>query len=109
MPRRQLSIDTPLDCTIRAAGTLDPSWSDRLGGLCVRARTCGGPVCELSGRLLEQAALLGVLVTVYDLGLALISVACREAPGLIGAATPPQRGLPRRGAGRTDGARGGRR
>lgn len=34
---------------------------------------------ELRGRLRDQAALLGVLLTLYDLGLPLLSVACRVA------------------------------
>ena len=36
MPR-WLTLDAPLECTIRAAGTLDPRWAERLGGLRVRA------------------------------------------------------------------------
>jgi hypothetical protein len=78
VPRR-LAIDTPLDCTIGDAGALDPAWADRLGGLRVRAAGRGPPETELRGRLLDQAALLGVLVTRYDLGLPLHSVACRVA------------------------------
>jgi hypothetical protein len=76
------TIDTPVECTIRAVGTLDPQWSDRLGGLCVHpsARSSPGrPITELTGQLLDQAALVGVLVTLYDLGLPLLSVACRAA------------------------------
>ena len=82
MPRR-LTIDAPLECTIRAVGTLDARWSDRLGGLRVRPAGDAGdsPVTELGGRLLDQAALLGVLVTLYDLGLPLLSVACRAEAG----------------------------
>ena len=34
---------------------------------------------ELRGELLDQAALLGVLTTLYDLGLPLLSVACAPA------------------------------
>jgi hypothetical protein len=94
--RRRLSMDASLECTIRAAGALDASWSDYLGGLCVRASGRGSQVSELSGRLLDQAALLGVLVTLYDLGLPLISVACREAPGPAGTAALPRIGSPRR-------------
>src|SRR5215204_1587149 len=89
MPRR-LAIDTPLDCTIRAVGTLNPAWSDRLGGLRVRATGRGYPETERSGRLLDQAALFGVLATLYDLGLPLRSVDCHVAPGPPNAAT----GLP---------------
>jgi hypothetical protein len=77
----RLTIDTPLECTIRAAGTLDAQWSDRLGGLRLRTSGSGCPVTELSGRLLDQAALVGVLVALYDLGLPLISVTCRVAEG----------------------------
>jgi hypothetical protein len=80
MPRHRLSIDSPIDCTIRAVGTLDASWSDRLGGLHVRAVAGNSPVSEFSGRLLDQAALHGVLLTLYNLGLPLISVDCLEAP-----------------------------
>jgi hypothetical protein len=78
MPRR-LRVDTPLDCTIRAAGALDPAWADRLGGLRVRPAGRASPVTELSGRLLDQAALYGVLLTLYDLGLPLLAVRCRVA------------------------------
>ena len=80
MPRR-LTIDAPLECTIRAAGTLAPAWADRLGGLRVRASgdDRGAPVTELRGTLLDQAALLGVLTTLFDLGLPLRSVDCRAA------------------------------
>jgi len=91
MPRRP-TIDAPLECTIRAAGTLDPRWSERLGGLRVRAAGRGYPVTELSGRLLDQAALFGVLMTLYDLGLPLLSVDCHVAPGAPGAAAGPTSG-----------------
>jgi hypothetical protein len=78
---RRLTIDAPLDCAIRAAGVLDASWSERLGGLEVHtwADDGDGPVTELCGGLLDQAALLGVLVTLYDLGVPLLSVTCRAA------------------------------
>jgi hypothetical protein len=82
-------IDAPLDRTIRAAGTLGARWSDRLGGLRVRAAGHGSPVTELSGRLLDQAALFGVFVTLYDLGLPLLSVSCRATRGPAGAAPAP--------------------
>jgi hypothetical protein len=88
MPQR-LKIDTPLDCTIRAAGTLDPRWSARLGGLLVRATGRAQPVVEMSGRLVDQAALFGVLLTLYDLGLPLISVACSAAQGPLDVTAPP--------------------
>ena len=97
MPRR-LSMDASLECTIRIEGALDASWSDYLGGLCVRAPAPGSQVCELSGRLLDQAALLGALVTLYDLGLPLISVSCRAARGHAATGAAPRFGSPRKRA-----------
>jgi hypothetical protein len=82
------SMDGPLCCTIRSGGTLDPSWSDRLGGMGVRPSTAEGhPVTRLSGQLPDQAALLGVLSCLYNLGLPLISVACRAVRGDTGGET----------------------
>jgi hypothetical protein len=85
----RLTFDAPLDCTIQAAGTLDPRWSARLGGLLVRAAGHDQPVVELSGQLMDQAALFGVLLTLYDLGLPLISVACSAAQEPIHVTAPP--------------------
>ena len=73
MPRR-LTLDAPLECTIRAAGALDARWSERLGGLRVRPAGRGSPVAELRGPLRDQAALFGVLATLYDLGLPVLSI-----------------------------------
>jgi hypothetical protein len=98
VPPRRLSMDASLECTIRTAGALDASWSDYLGGLRVRAPAPGSGVSELSGRLLDQAALLGVLVTLYDRGVPLISVTCREARGPAATDTPPPFGSWRRRA-----------
>ena len=55
---------------IRVAGGLDTEWSDRLGGLTiVESGTTGDdavPIVELTGWLADQAALYGVLNTLYD-------------------------------------------
>jgi hypothetical protein len=88
MPRR-LTLNAPLECTVRAAGTLDPRWTDRLGGLRVRAAGRGFPVTELRGALPDQAALFGVLTALYDLGLPLLSVDCHAAAGPPAATVAP--------------------
>jgi hypothetical protein len=93
MPRR-LTFYAPLDCTILAVGTLDGKWSERLGGLRVRASDRGFPVTELSGQLTDQAALFGVLMTLYDLGFPLLSVDCRVAQEQAAGGTPPAEPLP---------------
>ena len=59
---------------------------------CGSAPRGGRPGAELRGRLLDQAALLGVLTTHFDLGLPLLSVDSRAAPGPPGGATGPPAG-----------------
>ena len=55
---------------IRVAGRLDANWSDRLGGLAIvetgSKAGMGVPIMELSGWLADQAALWGILKTLYD-------------------------------------------
>ena len=61
---------------IQVQGNLDVSWADRLAGMQIRARWNDGQtaVTTLIGPLADQAALLGVLNTLYDLHLPLLSV-----------------------------------
>ena len=59
-------------------GYLDDSWSDRLCGLAIRpsSQEGGRVVTVLVGSLVDQAALVGVLSTLYNLHLPLLSVEC---------------------------------
>jgi hypothetical protein len=73
-------LDDPLIYHIQVQGTLDPSWSTRMEGLSIEvchsenASTC----TLLSGVLQDQAALNGVLSTLYMLGFPLLEVkTCR--------------------------------
>ena len=63
---------------IRVRGQLDSSWSERLGGMTMT--TTGGMDTDettmLEGQLLDQAALTGILNTLYDMQLPLVSVEC---------------------------------
>jgi hypothetical protein len=60
---------------IRVQGALEANWSDRLGGLRIVVIRAGDQaVTELSGRLPDQAGLIGVLTSLYDLGMPLLSV-----------------------------------
>jgi hypothetical protein len=60
---------------IRVAGRLDVRWAERLGGLDVNALVEGDvPVAELTGYLPDQAALYGVLNTLYDYRYPLLNV-----------------------------------
>lgn len=73
---RKLSLHEPATYRIQVQGQLDASWSPRLGGMAVCTATTQerGPVTTLEGLLLDQAALAGVLDTLYILGLPVISV-----------------------------------
>jgi hypothetical protein len=52
---------------IRVSGHVDARWADRLGGLRISAQMVGDEACaELIGHLADQAALYGVLNTLYD-------------------------------------------
>jgi len=64
---------------LRVKDYLDPGWSERLEGM--RITHVGGET-ELAGDLPDQAALHGVLATIRDLGLVLISVRQIEANDL---------------------------
>ena len=72
------SMDYPAMYRIRVRGRLDQSWSGRLGGMTVT--TTGGrdtaTTTMLEGKLLDQAALTGILTALYDLQLPLLSVEC---------------------------------
>jgi len=70
----------PATYRIKVQGILDKGWSDRLGGLTITTtgQTSKAPVTTLSGRLIDQAAVLGVLNTLHDLRLPLLSVECGE-------------------------------
>jgi hypothetical protein len=64
-----------ISCRIRIKGKLDESWSARLGALRITT-LAGGEAVEtvLEGDVTDQAALTGVLSTLGDLNLAIISV-----------------------------------
>ena len=69
-------MDTRCRYRILIRGTLDAGWSDRLGGMTISAVKLadGAPATMLIGDLADQSALFGVLNTLYDLSLPLVSV-----------------------------------
>lgn len=76
----ELTIDKPAIYTIRVVGYLDENWSARLGGLKINPAIQEGKtaITSLSGPVIDQAALFGVLKALYDLHLPLLSVECLE-------------------------------
>ena len=63
---------------------MDPSWSSRLGDMAITVRQAASqqPVTSLTGELTDQAALLGVLNTLYDMGFPLLRVERLGSPPL---------------------------
>ena len=59
-------------------GTIAPELSDRLEGMTIQEGTQGrnNPITTLEGELIDQAALAGVLNTLYELHLLVLSVEC---------------------------------
>ncbi|MGB5872447.1 MAG: hypothetical protein WBG80_16445 [Bacteroidota bacterium] len=63
---------------IEVQGRLDVEWADRLEGMNITHREHGTPVTTLIGRLRDQAALSGLLNSLYELRLPLLSVVLLE-------------------------------
>ena len=76
----KLTLDQPATYQIKVPGELDASWSDWAGGMTITVERDGDdqPVPVLTGTVADQAALQGLLLRLYSLGLTLISVNCVE-------------------------------
>ena len=76
--RNAIPFDGPATYQISVQGRIDPDWSDRLAGMTIRLITeeASHPVTTLDGELSDQAALLGVLNSFYELHLPVLSVVC---------------------------------
>ena len=75
--RKSFPFNRPGNYRIRVLGSLDESWSERLGGLRITSCTPKdqeGPVTELCGKVRDQAELAGLLNSLYELHLTLLSV-----------------------------------
>jgi hypothetical protein len=70
----------PATYRIEVAGRLDESWSDSLAGMCINTRKSKdrATVTILVGELRDQAALIGILNSLYGLHLPILSVVHQE-------------------------------
>ncbi len=73
-----LTLGTSATYRITIQGCLDSSWSDDFGGMTISNEVAadGSVLTMLTGRLVDQAALFGVLDGLYGLGFPLLSVEC---------------------------------
>jgi len=72
----KFNLETPASYRIRVQGAIHPEWLDLMGGMRVgkESTTDKGTVTTLVGRMADQAALSGVLKTLYDLRIPILSV-----------------------------------
>jgi hypothetical protein len=85
----RLLFDLPGRYRIRVHGRLGASWAGRLGDMTITVRHAADQqVTTLTGEIVDQAALLGVLNTLYDMGFPLLKV---ERLGAWPAAEDPNR------------------
>ena len=75
---KKIAVDQPAVYTIRVIGKLNENWSERLSGMTILSYNTvhkdGMDVTTLTGKLQDQTELAGVLNTLYNLRLPLLSV-----------------------------------
>lgn len=73
-----IRADQAVGYLITVQGVVGVNWVDYLGGLEISAnKVAGQPTTTLSGRLIDQAALLGVLNNLFNLGFHILTVECQ--------------------------------
>jgi hypothetical protein len=71
----KLTLDDSAIYRIQIQGALGGHWADYLGGLDISTdEELRPPVTTLSGQVIDQAALIGIINGLYDLGYPLLSV-----------------------------------
>jgi len=79
--RPHSSMFEPATFRISVLGTVDKKWSDYCGGMIIEHDIAlhEYPMTTLTGQLIDQAALIGVLNSLYDMGCSILFVECVEA------------------------------
>jgi hypothetical protein len=79
--KKSLTMQGPAIYRIRVQGQLDARLSDRIGGMQITEvrGTQNGPETILVGRIVDQASLSGILNSLYELHLPVLSAECIDA------------------------------
>jgi hypothetical protein len=74
--KKSISFDSPATYQISVQGRIDTTWSNRLEGMaiCLVTAETDSPITTLVGEVSDQAALVGILDTLYELQLPVLSV-----------------------------------
>ncbi|HMR67549.1 MAG TPA: hypothetical protein PKE64_26360 [Anaerolineae bacterium] len=91
MRSHKLTLTTPARYRVCIQGRLDNTWSDEFGGMTFTNYLESGRsmVTILTGQVMNQAELMGVLNHLYGLGFPFLSVECVEIGDCI---TPQEKG-----------------
>ena len=78
--KQKLTLDCPAVYQIEVQGYLDESRSDWFDDMAIvpQVDAQGASITRLTGRIIDQAALHGLLLKLYDLGMPLLLVNCIE-------------------------------
>ena len=79
-------LTDPANYYIRVKGQVGPGWSEWFGGMTIAYHEANETI--LSGQVVDQAALYGILNKIRDLDLPLLSI-LREAPSSSELRAPP--------------------
>lgn len=81
---KAISVIQPLTYQIEVQGRIDDRWRELFAGMEIVLINVGiSPVrTRLTGKLPDQAALVGLIRNLYDRGYLLLSVACLDLEGL---------------------------
>jgi hypothetical protein len=81
LPAASTGFDGPATYRIKVRGRIPSRWCDRLEGMTVTECRAGAgpPTTTLDGELADQAALAGLLDTLFLLHLSVLSVECLSA------------------------------
>jgi hypothetical protein len=79
--RPHSSMFEPATYRISILGILDKKWSDYCGGMTIEHESVlhQYPMTILTGQLIDQSALIGVINSLFDMGCPILLVECVEA------------------------------
>ena len=76
LPEERLTLGMPATYRIRVQGFLEKRWADRMGDMHInsRSREDQAPLTTLVGRVRDQAELMGIMNSLYELHMTVLSV-----------------------------------
>ena len=74
MISKPANFTTPGNYRVEVQGPLRPDWNDRFGAMRIISSETDNAVTVLQGNVSDQAELAGILNTLYELHLSLLSV-----------------------------------